>query len=80
MSKAIVRQLILDVEDSNVVREIYYDNHNKDLVVTFETGDRGVYKDVPSEVVGGFLVADSVGSYLHHAIKKEGKYKYERIK
>lgn len=79
MSKVIVRQIVLDVEGSNVLKQLTWNSETRDLSVLFTNFSQGVYKDIPSEIVGGFLEAESAGSYLHHAIKKDGKYKYERI-
>lgn len=56
------------VQSSNI-SSIGYDETSKALEVTFKSGGKYTYSDVPKEKFEAFKSAKSVGSYFHSAIK-----------
>ncbi len=67
---------MISVSSSNV-ESIGYDEKQKRLYVRFLSGGLYIYKGVSMCEFEGLRDASSVGSYLHHNIKKV--YPYERI-
>ena len=57
------------VSSSNI-ESVGYDSDSLTLEVEFKGGSVYQYYDVPSHVYEDFTSADSLGSYLHHSIKK----------
>ncbi len=47
------------------------------LEIEFRSGTVYRYFEVPAEIYGGFLVAESKGVYFNHAVK--GRFGYARI-
>ena len=54
---------------SKVIRAYEYDAANRELVVTFVTGRRYAYGDVPSEVFAWLNNARSKGVYFNRFIR-----------
>jgi hypothetical protein len=63
--------------DSKSVRIMEYDPSSQVLTITFASGKRYNYKEVPESVYDEAIVADSVGSYVHKNIART--YEYEEI-
>lgn len=54
---------------SSVIRRIEYDENARDLDVTFVSGKRYIYHDVPLEIYVEFLDASSKGEFFNEHIK-----------
>ena len=63
---------------SSVIRAFEYDAAAHQLVVTFVTGKRYAYRDVPEEVVRDLRLASSKGEYFNAAIRDH--YPFERMR
>jgi lysyl-tRNA synthetase class 2 len=63
---------------SSVIRAFAYDADHRRLAVTFQTGRRYAYCDVPAEVVEEFRRAFSKGEYFNAAIRDH--YTFERVR
>jgi hypothetical protein len=64
------------VVDSTSVTSIGYAVETRILEVEFRSGAVYRYFDVPSEVFGAFLMAESKGVYFNRAVK--GRFGYAR--
>jgi hypothetical protein len=54
---------------SSVIRSYSYSAKNSELTITFVSGRRYVYTDVPEEVFDAFKAARSKGSYFNSEIR-----------
>jgi KTSC domain len=54
---------------STVIRRFHYDPARRELQVTFVTGRRYVYDDVPPGVVDAFRAAFSKGTFFNREIR-----------
>ena len=54
---------------STVIRRFDYDAANRQLLITFVTGRRYLYSDVPEEAVREFRAAFSKGSHFNRHIR-----------
>lgn len=63
---------------STAIRRLFYDSAKCELWVTFVTGRRYVYADVPSEVFEAFKTAESRGTFFNHEIRD--RYPYREIR
>jgi KTSC domain-containing protein len=54
---------------STAIRSLFYDSAKRGLSVTFVTGRRYIYADVPKEVFEAFETAESRGAFFNHAIR-----------
>lgn len=63
---------------SSVIRTFLYDPDTRSLAVTFVTGRRYMYRDVPEEVASEFRRAPSQGEYFNMAIRDH--YPFERLR
>lgn len=63
---------------SSVIHHFNYDPDAKALKITFVSGMRYKYKNVPEEVFNMLKAAGSKGRYFNYFIK--GKFKYNKIK
>jgi len=63
---------------SSVIRHFDYDPAERRLAVTFVSGRRYAYLDVPEEVAGDFRRAFSKGEYFNTAIRDH--YPFERLR
>lgn len=54
---------------STAIRNFFYDPAKRQLWVTFVTGRRYVYDDVPSEIFDAFKTAPSRGAFFNHEIR-----------
>lgn len=63
--------------ESTAIHAIDYDAGNQRLRVTFVSGERYAYDDVPGEVCRAFLEADSKGRFFQAQIR--GRYPFERL-
>lgn len=61
--------------DSSNIEAIGYDPGQRDLYVQFHGGRTYVYADVPDQIYGELLQADSKGSYLNREIKSNYAYR-----
>ena len=62
---------------STAIRSFDYDPEADRLLVTFVTGRRYVYEDVPAYVVEAFRIAPSKGSYFNKHIRD--RYDYSEL-
>jgi hypothetical protein len=60
-----------------MVKLVGYDPEVQILEVTFNTGDRYQYKDVPPDEYDRLMSAESIGQYMHKHIIDH--YDYERL-
>jgi hypothetical protein len=61
---------------SRAIRQIRYDADARKLFVTFrDSGKTYVYFDVPPQVYGGFLAADSHGAFFSERVRDA--YRFE---
>ncbi|MEA2883608.1 MAG: hypothetical protein QOH32_2864 [Bradyrhizobium sp.] len=54
---------------SSVIRSYSYSAKNRELTITFVSGRRYVYTDVPQEEFDAFKAAKSKGSYFNSEIR-----------
>jgi KTSC domain len=54
---------------STAIRNLFYVPAKRELWVTFVTGRRYVYSDVPSDVFDAFKVAPSRGAFFNQEIR-----------
>jgi hypothetical protein len=62
---------------STAIRNLSYDSAKRELSVTFVTGRRYVYADVPREIFEAFKTAESRGAFFNHAIRD--RYGYREV-
>ncbi len=62
---------------STAIRSFYYDNEARQLFVTFVTGRKYVYDDVPADVHEAFRAASSRGGFFNTNIR--GHYDFREI-
>jgi hypothetical protein len=63
---------------STAIRSLFYDPAKNELWVTFVTGRRYVYADVPVEVFDAFKTAASRGAFFNHEIRD--RYAFREIR
>ncbi|WP_294392459.1 KTSC domain-containing protein [uncultured Sphingomonas sp.] len=63
---------------SSVIRTHDYDPARRRLTITFQSGIRYAYRDVPAEVAAGLDDAASWGEYFNAAIRDH--YGFERLR
>ena len=63
---------------STAIRSLFYDSAKSELWVTFVSGRRYVYTDVPAEVFEAFNTAESRGTFFNHEIRD--RYDYREIR
>jgi hypothetical protein len=54
---------------STAIRNLFYDPAKRELWVTFVSGRRYIYADVPPEVFDAFNTAPSRGAFFNHEIR-----------
>jgi hypothetical protein len=54
---------------SSVIRNYSYSAKNSELTITFVSGRRYVYTDVPQDVFDAFKAATSKGSFFNNEIR-----------
>jgi KTSC domain len=54
---------------STAIRSLFYDSAKRECWVTFVSGRRYVYADVPSNVFDAFKTAPSRGAFFNHEIR-----------
>jgi hypothetical protein len=62
---------------STAIRSIFYDPAKRECWVTFVSGRRYVYADVPPEVFDAFKTATSRGTFFNHEIRD--RYTFREI-
>jgi hypothetical protein len=62
---------------STAIRFFRYDSAKRELQVTFVTGRRYIYDDVPPDVFDAFRVAFSKGTFFNHEIRD--RYTYREV-
>jgi hypothetical protein len=60
---------------SPVIRSHSYDPETAELTITFVTGRRYVYDDVPQDVYDAFKAAFSRGTFFNHHIRDHYGYR-----
>ena len=55
---------------SSAIREIRYDEDLRNLTITFRSGGKYDYPEVPKYEVEGLIKAESAGKYFNQNIKK----------
>jgi hypothetical protein len=60
--------------DSSVISHIYYDSGTQQVSVTFTNSQKGVYKNVPWEIISAWEKADSKGKYFNSHIRNQYEY------
>ena len=60
---------------SSMVSEVGWDEETNDLLITWATGKKGAYSDVPEEVAVRLSNAASVGRMINEEIKPNYKYR-----
>ena len=63
---------------SSVIRAFDYDAAAQRLAVTFVTGRRYAYRDVPPAIVAALRAAPSAGSYFNQHIRDS--FAFERLR
>ena len=63
---------------STAIRSLFYESTKRELSVTFVTGRRYVFADVPSNVFEAFKTAASRGAFFNHEIRD--RYDYREVK
>ena len=54
---------------STAIRDLFYVSKKRELRVTFVSGRRYVYADVPAEVFDAFKTSTSRGTFFNHEIR-----------
>jgi hypothetical protein len=54
---------------STAIRSLFYDPAKRECWVTFVSGRRYVYADVPPDVFDAFKTAESRGAFFNHEIR-----------
>lgn len=62
---------------STAIRNLFYVPAKRELWVTFVTGRRYVYADVPSDVFDAFKVAPSRGAFFNQEIRD--RYRFREV-
>ena len=62
---------------STAIRSFRYDPATRQLHVTFVTGRRYIYDDVPPDVFDAFKAAFSKGTFFNHEIRD--RYSYREV-
>ena len=62
---------------STAIRNLFYVPVKRELWVTFVSGRRYVYADVPPDVFDAFQVASSRGAFFNHEIRD--RYRFREI-
>lgn len=62
---------------SSMVSEVGWNDETNELLITWATGKKGAYADVPEEVAVRLSNAASVGEMINAEIKPN--YKYRRL-
>jgi hypothetical protein len=60
---------------SSAIRSLFYDSAKSELWVTFVTGRRYVYSEVPSDVFDAFKTAESRGTFFNQEIRDRYAYR-----
>jgi hypothetical protein len=60
---------------STVIRSHFYDPATSTLTITFVTGRRYAYDDVPQEVYDSFKASFSRGTFFNHHIRDQYGYR-----
>ena len=60
---------------STAIRSLFYDPAKSELWVTFVTGRRYVYADVPQDAYDAFKAAFSRGTFFNHHIRDHYRYR-----
>ena len=60
---------------STVIRSHSYDPQTSELTITFVTGRRYVYGDVPQDIYGAFKAAFSRGTFFNRHIRDHYGYR-----
>lgn len=63
--------------DSSTVQRIEYNQNLHKMYVTFITGKKYEYIDIPVETWDHAIKATSIGSFINNSIK--GKYQFKQI-
>ena len=63
---------------STVIRHFHYDATKRELHLTFVTGRRYVYDQVPQNVFEAFKTAFSKGTFFNHEIRDHYGYREVR--
>lgn len=67
----------IDVNDSTLVKKVFYDPDNDILDAIFEKGARYRYYDVTPKTFSKFVLADSMGQFFNLVIRK--RFEFEKI-
>ena len=62
---------------SSLVSHISYDSATKAMEVTFKTGPRYRFEDVPADLYDEFCACESFGRFFNTRVK--GNYKHSRL-
>jgi hypothetical protein len=54
---------------STAIRNLFYEPAKRELWVTFVSGRRYVYTEVPPDVFDAFITASSRGAFFNHEIR-----------
>lgn len=60
---------------SSMVSEVGWEEESSSLLITWSTGKKGAYADVPEEVAVRLSNAASVGTMINEEIKPNFKYR-----
>lgn len=60
---------------SSMVSEVGFDDETNELLITWATGKKGAYADVPEELAVKLSNAASVGEMINAEIKPNFKYR-----
>jgi hypothetical protein len=61
--------------NSSMIQTAFYDKRHRNLILTFNDGNRYLYEDVPSGTYEGLRTAESKGRYLHRNVIKLFSFK-----
>lgn len=59
---------------SELVDSLFYNPHNRDLVIGFKKGEKYVYRNVPVETVIKFVGAKSPGTFFTKNVRTTFQY------
>lgn len=62
---------------SSHIQSVEYDPDSEDMTVTFQSGDRYMYRNVPVGIYQRWQTAGSAGEYFQRMVK--GRFAYETV-
>jgi len=59
----------MEIKNTDLIKEIAYDNFKKELKITFRNNKQYLYSDVPKDVINEMELAGSMDNFFENNIK-----------